>query len=150
MAHLIQPIEIDGTEYCLTCQGNLVTKGVATDIFNNVGPNGAIITTDCGGWQLAKVFAGPGLNGEISFGATCLSTVTIKLTSNGSGGSGSDDYSTYINGVLVGANSGSLAEDGTSTEVVSLVDSPCGSVITVIILNQGSATTVDLEITGVT
>lgn len=132
-----------------------MTKYVPTDILSTGNPNGSeydasgnIPTTypDCGPWQLATVFAGPGLCGEISFGASCLDSVTIKLTGNGAGG-GADDYDVYFDGSL--ESSGTVVAGGSTTEVLNLTDSPCGTVITVGIYNGAFSDTVTLEITAV-
>jgi hypothetical protein len=154
MAHLIQPAIIGGTKYCMICQGGCATKGVASDIFGEFGPNGAssesdgtpIVMADCGPWQLATVFAGPGLNGEISFGTSCLSSVTIELIPDSENG-GTFDFEVYLDGVL--ESSHTIANDAPFDYEVDLALGACGQVVTVKILNQSGPDTVDLSIIAV-
>ena len=80
MAHLIQPITIDGTAYCCKCYGvsealGRGTKGVLTD--NNFALDGetnkAVITNDCSPWRLLHGVIAPFTyepEGEISFGVS--------------------------------------------------------------------------------
>lgn len=148
MAHVIQPILIAGTKYCPVCQGGRVTKGVATDILADFGPNGAIIHTDCGPWQLAEVFAGPGLWGEISIGVTCVASITALITPHYDPMAAipETDLEVFIDGVseeflFIGADPYEY--------YLSISPSACGAVVTFQVRN-GAADTVDLAITAVT
>ena len=154
MAHIIQPISIEGTKYCLTCQTGQATIGVATDITGGGFPNGASHDTDgspisgfvpCGPWRLATVFAGPDLCGEISFGVSCVATVEVTLTLDGE--SGPVDYEIFLNGVSYVTGTVTATD---AIETITISSGACGSVITVNIEAQSGSPYVGLAITSIT
>lgn len=145
--HLIQPVSIEGTKYCFTCQGGRITKGVLTD-FDLFGANGAFITSDCGPWQLAEVIAGPGLVGEISFGASCVNSVLVKITPHYDPLTVIQEVeveirinNTFLKSVFLGADF--------IDETIDLTPAACGSVVTFQV-RSGTADTLDLEVLSVT
>jgi hypothetical protein len=146
MSHLISPTVIDGDLYCHPCSSGFTTHGVET-FDHSSGANGAIITTPCGPWQLAEVLSGFGMAGEISFGVICSSTVTITLTPSG-GTSGTSQYEVYVKGVFISDNSGQIGISQIVSEVIEIVDSPCGNVITVVIVQGLSDGIITLAVAG--
>lgn len=75
MSHLIQPIEIEGTKYCVNQNGNRTTRGVATEI---VLPTTVVadVTAAGGPWLVTlDTFYD---NAEISFAVGCGSQVTVN------------------------------------------------------------------------
>ena len=172
MSHIIQPIEIDSTDYCCKCYGTTAalgrgTKGVLTEDFLFVSTpeiNTAVITNDCSPWTAMtgsfSDFTTYTPEGELSFGVSCGSEVAIDLDSSSAGGSGDDVYSCavkiYRDGVLWDTyflSSGSASE----TDTITVTGGPCGEIITIhafnefLIINDFTTTvTVTAEVTSIT
>lgn len=146
MSHLIQPIDIEGVKYCLTCQSNRITQGVATDL-DFFGANGAIISSNCGPWQLAEVLAGPGLVGEISLGVSCVESVTFLITPFYDPLAPITEVEVEVRINNVFDSSFSIGSDP-SEVTITVSPGACGAVITFQV-RSGTADTVDLAVTGV-
>ena len=165
---LISPITIDGTAYCNTCEGGRSTKGVLTeDILFQSFPEiqTAVITNDCSPWQIMTgsissfQFYEP--EGEMSFGVSCGTTVTVDLAASATGGDDDDAYSIdvdiYRNGALWNTyNLFSTTGANTSeTDIeIAVTGGPCGEIITIyaqsILFIQADPTTTATLIAEVT
>lgn len=128
MAHLIQPVSIDSTLYCVDEQGNMRTERIFTgDAYAETEATAVIAFVPGGGY------------GTMKFGTSCAGAVTIALTSDGL----AVDFVTWevhLNGVLVDSGTVSGAEVDVSVPV-TMTPSPCGNVIEVVVglSHDGSA-----------
>jgi hypothetical protein len=118
--HLIQPILIDGTRYCVNQQGNMRTV-VLLD--GDAAPAG-------GDTYVIANFGASG-SGSIRFGVSCASSVQINLTTDGA----LVDALWYIrlNGTTI-YSGGAVNEALDLTRFIedpTLIPSPCGNVIEV-------------------
>ena len=163
---LLQPIDVYGTVKCLVCEltsepawfalsGGQATTATNTDIWGTGNTNGA---TGIGcsfipaPWFLLPGSAFEGEWGQLSFGVTCLDTVTIRIHGANRGAISGNSYSVYLDGVSVG--SGTVPEDaaGVEIEIDLPAHTPCGSVVTaeVEVVGYGNLDPICLEITEVT
>ena len=171
MAHLIQPITIDGTAYCCKCYGvseklGRGTEGVLTD--NDFALDGetnkAVITNDCSPWDLLKnATIGYEPEGEISFGVSCGTYVNIDFVSSGfqfGSGTGSITYSidveVFVDGVGLGSFNMTHPSSTTETVIFSVIGGPCGTIVTLYaksLASGGSSSTwanLTAEVTSIT
>jgi hypothetical protein len=144
MSHLIQPILIDGTRYCVSYHGNRATRGVLTAFYASAntaelanGPGG---TEDLAGpWVL--IFGSSSTatvwEGEISFGVGCGSQITVQLSNAGEEGVA---VFAYLNNAGAPIASETL-EVETKNMVIDITDAPCGSIITLYAFNEDDGPT---------
>ena len=131
---LIQPIDVDGTVRCPICEGNLATVAAKTDI-NSTGDtntaSGGGCSTSSTSWRVLKASAIYEDWGQLSFGVTCLTTVTVRIHGSDRGAISDTSYEIYLDGVS--KDNGTVPADaaGASYEVTLPAHTPCGSVITV-------------------
>ena len=163
---LLSPIDVDGTVKCLVCEltsepawlavsGGQATAALKTDINSTGNTNGAIgsgCSTHSTSWFLLPGSAFEGEWGQLSFGITCLDTVTIRIHGANRGAISETSYEVYLDGVSVG--SGTVPEDaaGVEIEIDLPAHTPCGSVVTaeVEVVGYGNLDPICLEITEVT
>jgi hypothetical protein len=157
---LLSPIDVDGTVKCLICESNLATAAINTDINSTGNTNIAGSNASCSNSSTSWYFldAGP-INswGQLSFGVSCLNTVTLRIHGNLSLVGPDTTYEVYLDGVSQASGDvPSIVDSGSA--VVDIVitlpaHTPCGSVITVegeIAYVFGNIIPVYLEIIGTT
>lgn len=129
MAHLIAPIDIDGTPLCCqpaTKRTEAILSGSATEIATNH-------------WEIYRAYKGEGTkSGSVKFGICCATGVTITLT--GQIETLNDDFDfiqVLHNGVEVFYRSSTDTSDdedetvpvGPFSVTLTLTDRPCGHII---------------------
>jgi hypothetical protein len=134
MSHLIQPIEIASVKRCFICQTGKTTAAFLTSDFLlppfSAEDNKADVTTPCGSWILIDDLDGnEDSRGEITFGVTCASSVTLEITKDA--GSYEISAEIYRNNVFYGGLSLESSSIETLSIEVPLTDSPCGTRITI-------------------
>jgi hypothetical protein len=148
MAHIIQPLTVDGTQYCVDQHGNRATQVVNTEIMGSV-IDVATIINPAGPWEMQIV--GVASLFEVSFGVGCGSYVEMEFTvSTSSSGIWTVDVEVHVNGNPAAAATLSLVGGVDLPDTyplnVSISDVPCGSIITVVT----NITDEDTDATGVT
>jgi len=130
MAHLIQPIDISAVKYCPTCQTGHATRAVLTDDHLFLATNAADVTTPCGGWDMIE--GSIAWEGEVSFGVTCCSEVTVEFSANGAPDSETEGHyvecHAYLDGTFV--DFVYLYVGGTDSIAIPITSEACGSIIT--------------------
>lgn len=129
MAHLIAPIDIDGTPLCCqpaTKRTDAILSGSATELASNE-------------WEIYRAYSGEGTkSGSVKFGVCCATEVTIVLTGQIETFNGGYDWiRVFHNGVEVfyfASTDTSEDEDetvpaGPFTVSLPLTDRPCGHII---------------------
>lgn len=156
---LLQPIDVGGTAKCLVCESNLATEAIKTDINSTGNTNTASAYDGCysdsDSWFLLPTFAGEGDWGELSFGVSCLDTVTIRIHGYDRGAISSTSYEVYLDGVSEDSGTVPADADGVEIEITLPAHTPCGSVITVeaevdVVGAFGNLDPVNLEIIATT
>ena len=156
---LLEPIDVDGTDKCLVCESNLATVAIQTDINSTGNTNEAITSDGCyvdsDSWLLLPASALEGDWGELSFGVTCLDTVTIRIHGYDRGAISSTSYEVYLDGVSEDSGTVPADADGVEIEITLPAHTPCGSVITVEVEvdtddSIGNLDPISLEIVGTT
>ena len=153
---LLSPIDVDGTVKCLICESNLATAAIKTDINSTGNTNGATgggCSNSSTSWFLLGS-AQPEDWGQLSFGITCLDTVTIRIHGADRGAISETSYEVYLDGVSVASGTVPADADGVEIEITLPAHTPCGSVITAeATVASGSVGNLDpicLEIIGTT
>ena len=129
--HLMLPLEIDGTKYCLTDNGRRTTVGIATEILTT-SPELVDVTVDP--WNLLVMPIGDqAAETEISFGVSCATQILLYFEISDTGGDASATIQPYLNGVSYGSPA-ELDEGDSPIEdfPINLSDLPCGNVITLL------------------
>jgi hypothetical protein len=117
MSHLIQPILIDGTRYCVNQQGNMRTAALFDGDASDTGGNTFLVAS----------FAASG-TGSVRFATSCASSVMIDINSDGA--SVDAIWSIRVNGDVV-SNGGVSYAELDLTRTPDLIPSPCGNLIEV-------------------
>tara|TARA_R110001592_G_scaffold71939_1_gene219521 strand:+ start:179 stop:619 length:441 start_codon:yes stop_codon:yes gene_type:complete len=146
MAHLIQPITIDGVAYCCGSNGGRSTTEVFTEDYATVnsaefvGDDLRILITDTGEGE-----------GEVSIGVSCGSIVNIELEHTLSSSTQNANYSSYVDGVLITDNS-TITPGSTVTEAISITGTPCGTIVTIHATSFGGSDDAEVifQITSIT
>jgi hypothetical protein len=151
--HLILPIDIQGTKYCVEYHGKRATEGVNTSLESSptITPEFEFPASP---WPVPL----PGETGsaEISFGVGCGSSVTIGVTVTSTDPPHAAGVDVYINGDQDSINY--YETDNPSDEgeiIISLDDLPCGNLITLTVyvpmfVDNPSDTIVTIEILSIT
>lgn len=151
MSHLIQPIDIEGTKYCVNQNGNRTTKGVNTQI---VFPTTVLadVTAAGGPWEVLLSSAED--NAEISFAVGCGSQVSVNYVATSADIENNDVIiESYIDesgdgGIVVGA----LNPDDVTVNY-DITNRPCGTIITLAFYRNdqsgGDPIEVSVQITSV-
>jgi len=134
MSHLITPVNVNGTMYCCLYTDGRRTKGVITDVY--ASGNTAVITTDEGPWTLLAAATSDEYMGEISFGVSCGSQITLNIDVNVS----SPQYVAVVAyldfGSTIEVAENSLSGTG-NTMVIDISEVPCGVVVTLVCQSPG-------------
>lgn len=142
MNHLIQPVEIEGSLYCMTQHGVRTTIGLDTNIIVFPTVPALDLTTNPGSpWD--TYIPGFGAS-EISFGVGCGDTVEITIDTVGE--PTDPGYPVYgmvmdvhINGNTVAQSSNPFTNTSPSGTVsISLTDEACGNVVTLVFYTGSS------------
>jgi len=154
---LLSPVSVDGSVKCLICESNLATVAIQTDINSTGDTNeaaGGGCSTSSSSWTVLKASAIYQDWGQLSFGVSCLDTVTVRIHGLDRGAISDTLYEIYLDGVS--KDSGTVPADatGVSFEVTLPAHTPCGSVITVEATaddpSLGNLDPINLEITATT
>lgn len=136
MAHLIQPLDIEGTLYCVMYHGGRATRGVATSIQST--PTAAPDVTDADSPWIAHPNSTI-TSTEITFGIGCGNELALSFDTAGTGnGNHTIVIDVYVNGGSVSSTS-IPAFSTTGTATIGLTDYPCGNLITLVITLYASA-----------
>lgn len=134
MAHLIQPLEIEGTLYCVMYHGNRATRGVATSI--ECAPTDAPdVSNPASPWFVEM--NGVATVSEISFGIGCGSEVMMSFETDGTA---VGDYAIIIEAYINGVPDSSVVITDPFTSggmTLDLTDYPCGNLITLVMSLAG-------------
>jgi hypothetical protein len=149
MAHLIQPIEVDGTPFCPNQGKATHTIGRAWRTLSVLaGTYAALNTTEeDDSWTLvvASGSAGTGLTGSVQFGTTCVDTIELEFKTDRDSAAEVIVITITINDVEVPGSpiikSGPASTEQTDTLTLNLTDVACGSVISISVVQDSYAAT---------
>jgi len=147
MAHLIQPLDVDGITYCVAYNGNRSTEVVNTEIVST--PTGLATILDPAG-EFYMPIDGVASAFEVSYGVGCGSEIEMEFVITADSEEWEFTVDAHINGNVTPAVSLSKTDaDGSGTYpfTISISDVPCGSVITLVsnLLTDGTG---DITVTG--
>lgn len=127
MAHIIQPLEIEGNLYCVNQHGYRATQGVNTDILG--APTGTVdVSNPASPWTVT----GTQMFREITFGVGCGTDVELQFTTTKAGVE--ELFITiFVNDVEYDYIGSLDALNTPYNTTVSLDDLPCGSIISMVI-----------------
>lgn len=131
MAHLIQPLDVDGTTYCVIYNGNRSTELVNTELVSTP-TDLATIETQAELWHMP--ITGIVSSYEVSFGVGCGSLISFQFEITTSSTDWDVVIDVHINGNPVAVESLIVRNtDGAGTYPldVDISDVPCGNVISV-------------------
>lgn len=132
--HLIQPIIIDGTKYCLTENGGRTTLPLNTTLVSF--PTDSAVLTNPSEWLF--YIGGVASTFEVSFGASCLSEFNLSITNSTTSSDWVVLINIYLNGVLIPEYEDVLYDpliDGGDIGV-TFTDLPCGNLFTITVSQE--------------
>lgn len=131
MAHLIQPVEIDGNTYCHDQLGGKMTRGVNTSL--QIFPSDLMDVVDLDSPWIGTI-NGLASDFEVSFGMGCGSTINFTFSkSGGASTSWSADVTIYVDGVAEPTQDISNIIGNSVAFATGAMSSACGRIITAVI-----------------
>lgn len=146
IGHLIKPLTIDGSDYCVLYQGTRATEAVNTALLSPP-TDLADVSTPQGPWTMALVGLASAF--EISFGVGCGSAINLAFDVTTAAAEWYVTIYGHINENGTPAEFVAMSDTTGTTETMTIdvSDIPCGNIITLIVsIEQPAEEAVELAV----